>query len=315
MTVLQILQTHYHDALINNQRLGGLPVIEKEQWDNLDTAQVHSLLNWVVAQKWECEQEVIYDWLHGLHSPGLNILMEIVDQGYGLHYSGNASAENKVLIAHACSIGIRTRKLSDEFKSYIVQGATDGDPLLLAIDFHMWLDDVSVADLVLTRIARVDESQLRCSSFETLSYFLINSLEDNQVSDQMYCQWLKSKSDQPWFPKMLDAATGGVWYWENSPYSSLHDKKMVSCLHERCRQFLSVCSHSVIEQTLCEAKNTGSDAKYLDSMIPLLPVDIQQALINDPFFDNQPYTQDLRFKQDLHDSVKEFGCVPSVRKL
>ena len=314
MTVLQILQTHYHDALINNQRLGGLPVIEKEQWDDLDAAQAHSLLNWVVAQKWECGQEVVYDWLHGLHSPGLDILLEIVDQGYGLHYSGNVSAENKVLIAHACAIGIHTRKISDEFKSYIVQGATDGDPLLLAIDFHMWLDDLSVADLVLAKIAGVDQSQLHCSSFETLSCFLIDALEDNQDKDHKYCRWLQSNSDQPWFSKVLDAATGGIWFWGNSPHSSRNEEE-VSCLHERCRQFLSVCSQSVIEETLREAKNTGSDAKYLDSMVPLLPVGIQQFLINDPFFDNQPYTQHLRFKQDLQASIENFGNSASVRKM
>lgn len=314
MSILQTLQTHYNDALINNERLGQLPVIEKDQWAELDTTEAHSLLNWVVAQKWECEQDIVYDWLHGLYSPGLDVLMKIVDQGYDLHYSGNASAENKVLIAHACTIGIRTHKLSDEFKSYIVQGATEGDPLLLAMDFHMWLDDLSVADLVLTQIAGVDEGQLRCSSFETLSCHLIEALEDNQDSDQMYCQWLQSNIDQPWFSKVLDAATGGIWYWGNSPYASRSEERL-SCLHERCRQFLSVCSHSIIEQTLCEAKNNGSDAKYLDSMIPLLPVDIQQSLIDDPFFDNQLHTQELRFNQDLKNSVKEFGCAPSVRKL
>lgn len=314
MTILQTLKNHYQDALLSHARLGGLPKIEKEDWSKMSVLEAQELLDWTLSQKWEFEQDVIYDWICGLHSPSLTILFAIVENGFALHPSASMCDENKVLFAHVCVGGVRCKKLPQEFKSYIIQGVTEGDPLLLVMDFQQWIEDLALTDLVLQRIAGVDESGLMSSSPEVLAYNLIDSLEDNGESDKEYCQWLEQKFNEPWFASVLAIAAPCIWSWGNKESVS-YTPEQIQRLHQRTQKFFQTIPANTMDQAIAKEMVCEGDAKYLDSLMPLLPDSMQKHHMHNTFFDNQPYTHQLRFNQRLKDSVECFGALTASRKM
>lgn len=314
MTILQTLKNHYQDELLTHERLGSLPDIQKEQWDKISAFEAQELLNWTLSQKWICEQDVMYDWMCGLVSPALKILVALMDRQFDIHCSAPMSDENKVLMASACAIGIRCGKLPHKFKSYIVQGATEGDPLLLAMDFLQWTEDFSITNIVLHRIAGLDESGLKCSSIQALANSLTDALEDNDENGQKCLQWLQSQFNEQWFADLLVASTCYIWSWENGRFSSYTSERLQD-FHKRTQEFLKSIPSNAIEKAICAAQRSNSEAKYLDSLMPLLPDSVQKHHMHNPFFDDQPYTHQLRFNQHLKDSVECFGALAASRKM
>lgn len=314
MTILQILKNHYKDQLLTGESLGALPDIPKEEWGKISAVEAQELLNWTLSQKWVCSQEVMYDWVCGLSSSALKILHNLLDNGFGMHYSVPICAESKVLLATACAVGIRCKKLSEEYKPYILQGVTEGDPLLLAMDFLQWTEDLSNVNMVFQRIGGIDESHLLCPSAQAMGYSLVDSLEGDEEHDKECCQWIRNQFDEPWFPSVVVAASPCIWNWENGKYSSCTPKQ-IQQRHEKTQKLFQDISPKTIERIIEEALKAGEEAKYLDSLMPLLPDSAQKHHMNNPFFDNQPYTHQLRFNQHLKDSVECFGASATSRKM
>ena len=314
MTILQILKNHYKDELLTDQRLGDLPDIEKEEWGKISSLEAQELLDWTLSQKWICEQDVLYDWMCGLFSPALKILDVVMDKKFDIHYSTPSSDENKVLMASACAIGIRCGKLPQEFKSYIVQGVTEGEPLWLAMDFLQWTEDFSIANIALQRIAQVDESGLKCSSIDALANSLMDALEDNDENGQKCIQWLQGQFHQEWFSALVVAMSSYIWNWKNSRFSSYTSERLQG-FHQRTQTFFKNIPSNTIATVICVAQKSKIDAKYLDSLMPLLPDGVQKDHMHNPFFDSQPYIHQLRFNQHLKDSVECFGASAPSRKM
>lgn len=314
MTILQTLKNHYQDALLSHERLGCLPDIQKEEWGKMSAVEAQKLLNWTLSQKWVCQQEIMYDWICGLSSPALKILYTLLDHGFGMQYSVPICAESKVLLANACAVGIRCNKLSEEFNSYITQGVTEGDPSLLAMDFLQWTEDFANLDIAFERIVGVDESDLHCPSTQAVGYNLVEALEGDEKHERQWCQWMKNQFDKPWFPSVILAASPCIWNWENGTYSSCTPNQ-IQQRHEKTQKLFKNISPKTIQCIIEEAEKEGEEAKYLDSLMPLFPETVQKHHMHNPFFDNQPYTHQLRFKQHLKDSVECFGASTVPRKM
>lgn len=320
MSILTLLQNYYQDEIAQGSVLGALPDIQLAQWDGLTDASAQNLVDWVLQQEWSFQQDVIYDWLHGLYSPAIIVLNRLVDLGYGLTIANCpliVSAKNKVYVAHTCEVAIRKDpELEEHLRSLIVDGLRSGDSELIAMDFQQWLGDFEFANLALDNIEKTNlvQNHLNCSSTKTLINCFINFLEEPTEYDEKYGDFVVSNWERSCMPQALKYISESVWYWENSKYI-VRTQSDIELYRNRAQFFLQDCPLHVVEKCINDHCSDEKDFKRLDSIVPLLPVHIQKSMINNFVFDNQPYTHQLRFQQELNNAVQKCGVGAAVRKL
>ena len=318
MSVLSKLQQHYQDDILNGGVLGAFPQITEQEWDGLTETSAQPLVDWILQQDWVYEQDVIFDWIYGVYSPVVQLLNKIVDLGYGYtiaNAGGPLSAKNKVHVAHACEIAIRKDQLLEkQLQPLLLDGLISGDPELIALNFQQWMGEAKWTNLALENIEKsnIDQSDFKCSSTEAIANHLIEYFEDPEGYTEDFGDIFSSNWERSCMPNILNIASQQIWRWENSVYiQSTRTQNDIECYRNRVQDFLKNCPLHVIKTCLENEDADGKEFQYLDSVLPLLPFDVQEHVRDHHFFDGQPHTQQLRFAQQLKKSVETYGTVSS----